>query len=312
MKYTHIARYVAETPWAILPSKMADLLSVLAFRAAGHEFTPAEIQARIGGGSEPAGSSKRGAVAVIPIRGVIAHRMSGMEETSGGTSCEGIARMFRAALEDDSVGTIVFDCDSPGGTVTGVAELADEIFAAREQKRIVAVANGLMASAAYHLGSQAHEIVSIPSGIVGSIGVFAVHQDLTKALEQEGIAVTVISAGKYKTERLPFQPLSAEAKVELQGQVDAAYAIFTKAVARGRGVSASDVKTGYGEGRALTGPEAKKAGLVDRIETFDGVLGRLVGRKAPAGMRAESEEGALVAAAVTDEDAERLRRLWLL
>ena len=48
MKYSHIARYVSETLWAITPDKMAELLAVLAYRAAGHEFTPDEIRARIG------------------------------------------------------------------------------------------------------------------------------------------------------------------------------------------------------------------------------------------------------------------------
>ena len=302
MKYSQIVRYVASQLWAMDVDKMQTMLVVLAFRAAGHEFTAAEIQARIGDGQQASSSSKRGNVAVIPIRGVIAHRMSGMEDSSGGTSCEGIARMFRAAMADESVGTIVFDVDSPGGTVTGVAELAAEIFAARDSKKIVAVANGLMASAAYHLASQAHEIVTIPSGLVGSIGVFTVHQDLSAALEKEGIDVTVISAGKYKTERNPFQPLSDEAKAVLQDQVDAAYSTFVKDVARGRGVSVADVKTGYGEGRALTGPDAKKAGLVDRVDTFDGVIGRLVGRKPSVGMRAEMDAPALAADGETHAD----------
>jgi len=120
MKYEHIARYVAETLWAIQPSKMAALLSVLAYRAAGHEFTAEEIQARIGDGNGAAETAKRGNVAIIPIRGVIAHRMGAMDDSSGGTSCERISSMLRQVVADESVGTIVFDVDSPGGSVTGM------------------------------------------------------------------------------------------------------------------------------------------------------------------------------------------------
>lgn len=300
MKYMHIARYVADTPWAILPAKMAEILGVLAYRAAGHTFTPDEIRARLNasdGEFEPLMAS-RGAVAVIPIRGVIAHRMSSMEESSGGASTEGIAKMLRAAMSDASIGTIVLDVDSPGGTVTGVAELASELFAMRGKgKKIIAQVNGMAASAAYWLAAQADEIVSLPSGMAGSIGVFMAHEDLSKALQQQGINVTLISAGKYKTEGNPFEPLSDEAKAVKQAQVDAAYAQFVQDVARGRGVSASEVRTGYGEGRTLSAKDAKAAGLIDRIATMDETVGRLVGRKAAASaMRSTADESAMRAA----------------
>src|SRR6185295_13746673 len=76
MKYTRIAAYVSDTLWALHPSKLGEIVALLAFRAAGHEYTDAEIAARIGD-PRPRGSgaTSRGAVAVIPIRGVIAHRI---------------------------------------------------------------------------------------------------------------------------------------------------------------------------------------------------------------------------------------------
>jgi len=319
MKYARIAQYVADTPWAILPAKMTEIVGVLAYRAAGHEFTREEIEARIGSGSGPQGATRTdgGAVAVIPIRGVIAHRMSAMEDSSGGTSAEGIGRMLRAAMADQSVGTILLDIDSPGGTVTGVSELAAELFAMRGQgKKIVAQVNGMAASAAYWLAAQADEIVSLPSGVAGSIGVFMAHKSLAKALEQEGIDVTLISAGKYKVEGNPFQALTEEAKAVMQAEVDAAYAQFVKDVARGRGVSPADVRNGYGEGRALTAKDAKAAGLIDKIATMDETIGRLVGRKHGAGMRAEAFSEEQVAEAfdvpVATFDADRAARLRLL
>jgi signal peptide peptidase SppA len=317
VKYLHIARYVAETPWAILPSKMEEILDVLAFRAAGHVFSQEEIQARLGA-TRPATPSRSGAVAVIPIRGTIAHRMSGMEQSSGGVSTESISAMLREALADEQVGTIVFDVDSPGGTVTGLQTLASEIFAARGQKRMIAVANSLMASAAYHIASQADEIVGIPDALVGSIGVFAAHQDLSAMLEKEGVKVTLISAGKFKTEGNPFEPLSDDAKAVMQARVDDAYATFVKDVARGRGVAVSDVRNGYGQGRALSAKDAKAAGLIDRIGTMEDTLSRLVGRKAAGGLRAESEAPEIAAVADVGEVADfsdeedRARRLRML
>lgn len=311
MKYAHIARYMASTAWAILPSKMEEMLAVLAFRAAGHEFNAEEIQARIGDVEAPK-ASKQGAVALIPLRGVIAHRMGSMEDSSGGMSAERFAAMIRSAAADPNVSSILIDVDSPGGTVSGLVEAADAVFEAREQKRIVAIANSKMASAAYWLASQAHEIVAIPSAFdraIGSIGVFTVHQDLSAALEKEGVKVTLIKAGQHKAEGNPFEPLSDEMKAEIQASVDATYAAFVKAVARGRGVSPADVRKGYGEGRALSAVDAKAAGLIDRIATMDETIGRMVGRKATVvGMRAEDEQPAM-AAASTDDMAARLRLL---
>jgi signal peptide peptidase SppA len=300
MKYAHVLSYIAQTPWAILDEKMSEILAVVAHRAAGHTFTPEEIRARIGG--EPPEApvpSQRGAVAVLPLRGVIAHRMGGMDEMSGGMSAERFTSMIRSAAADPGISSIVIDVDSPGGTVAGVSEAADAVFQAREQKRIVAVANATMASAAYWIASQAHELVAVPSALdrsIGSIGVFTVHQDLSAHLEKEGVKVTLIKAGKHKAEANPFEPLSEELKAEIQASVDAAYGAFVKAVARGRGVSVADVKGGYGEGRALSAADAKAAGLIDRIASMDDVIGKLAGRRSAAGMRAEGDELEMTAA----------------
>lgn len=291
MKYSHIVSYVASTLWAIEPAKLSEIVGVLAFRAAGHEFSAEEIQARIGAGPSAGGASKRGAVAVIPVRGTIANRGGGMDDSSGGTSCERIGAMIDQCADDPGIGTILYDFDTPGGTVPGVMELAAKMFALRGQKTQIAMVNGMAASAGYWLASQCDEIVSTPSGTSGSIGVYSAHQDLSKALENEGISVKVFSAGKYKVEGLPFGPLSEEAQAFRQSSVDDAYALFVKGVAQGRGVSQASVRDGYGEGRALSSKDALKAGLIDSIGTMDETISRLVGGgKAPAGMRAENHE----------------------
>jgi signal peptide peptidase SppA len=291
MKYAHIIAYVRNTIWAIAPEKWHELLSVLAFRAAGHEFTADEIKARIGDGQGSPPSFTPAAVAVIPIRGVLANRMSGMEESSGGASAEKVGAMIAAVAADPNIKTICYDIDSPGGTVPGIQELAAQMFALRGQKKQIAQVNDMACSAAYWLASQCDEIVSIPSGTVGSIGVFCAHEDLSAALDKEGIKVTLISAGKHKTSGNPFEPLSDEERAVLQTRVDDAYGQFVKDVARGRGVTPADVRHGYGEGRALGAKDAKAAGLIDRIATMDETLARLTGRKtATEGMRAEADE----------------------
>jgi len=299
MKYARIIGYVAGTLWAITPGKWRELLGVLAFRAAGHECTAEEIHARIGGDdNEGPRLSTQNQVAVIPIRGVLAHRMGSMEESSGGASAEHIGAMLAQVAADDSIKTIVYDIDSPGGTVPGIPELAAQMFALRGVKRQVAQVNDMAASAAYWLASQADEIVSVPSGSVGSIGVFSAHEDLSAALEKEGIKMTLISAGKYKVAGSPFEPLSDEERAVIQARVDDAYGQFVKDVARGRGVTPAAVRGGFGEGRMLDAKAAKAAGMIDRTGTMDETLARLTARSTRAsagGMRGEDEAPAVVA-----------------
>lgn len=319
MKYIHVLAYVAQTPWAILESKMDDLLEVLAYRAAGHVFTAEEIQARLGPPAPSAAPNAGEGVAIIPLRGVIAHRMGSMSESSGGMSAERFTAMMQQAAADPRVAAILIDVDSPGGTIPGVLEAADAVYQARETKKVVAIANSVMASAAYWIASQAHELVAIPSALdpsIGAIGAFMVHQDVSAALEKEGIKTTVIKAGKFKAEGL-FEPLSDDRRASLQAVVDGAYAQFVKAVARGRGVAPADVRGGYGEGRALTASDALRAGLIDRIATMDETIARLASPQARARIgnteaRASSEvEVAAAPAAIASEADDRVRRVRL-
>lgn len=283
------------TPWAILPDKLGTIADVIAFQSAGGSLTAEEIRARIGETDKRMPSQGAG-VAVLPLHGVVGHRMSQMDDISGGISTEKFAGWFRAAMSDPAVGAIVLDIDSPGGTVAGVQELAELIFAARGQKPVVAIANAMAASAAYWIASAAEEVWVTPSGDVGSIGVFAMHRDLSKAMEREGISTTVIKAGKFKAEGLPHEALSAEAREAMQERVDAMFQTFLASVARFRGVDTDRVESHFGEGRLVSATKAKRAGMVDRVGTMDTLLGKLSGGGSKGKLRADALEPVIVMA----------------
>lgn len=271
----HVIRAALATPWAIQPEKLQAIAEVLARHANGVRLSAEEIQVRIGGGK---GDPVQGAgVAVLPLYGIIGHRMGQVQNISGpgGTSTEQFGQWFDAALGDPGIGAIVLDIDSPGGGVGGVLELADKIFRARGEKPIIAIANSLAASAAYWIATAADELWVTPSGDVGSIGVYALHQDLSAALADEGITNTLISAGKYKVEGNPYEPLSDEARSAMQERVDEFYTTFTKAVATYRGVTLKDVQSGFGEGRIVTARKAVQLGMADKVGALDTLLSRL-------------------------------------
>lgn len=270
--------------WALLPSKLAALSEIVHRHEAGVKLTAEEVQARIGSRPQP-GQTQAGAVAVLPLFGTIFPRANLMTETSGATSAERWGAKFRAALADTNVGAIVIDVDSPGGAVQGIDELGAEIYKARGAKPIVAVANHLAASAAYWLATAADELVVAPSGEVGSIGVFAAHEDISRAEDAGGVKTTLISAGKYKVEGNPYEPLSEEARAAIQARVDEFYGMFTRAVARNRGVSADAVRDGFGEGRVVGARDAVRLGMADRVATLDEVIAgmqRRAARRSPA------------------------------
>jgi len=273
-------RAAISSPWAILPGYLVTIRNVVARHAGLTEIEGADLTAdeRVTLAHDAAKHRPRragaGAIAVLNLFGVIAQRMNMIMQSSGGTSTELFAAAFRQAVDDPKIGAIILNVDSPGGNVSGVGELAAAIFNARGDKPIIAVANSLAASAAYWIASAADELVVTPSGTVGSIGVIALHENIEGALEQAGTKVTMISAGKFKTEGHPFGPLDDEAIAAIQESVDDFYDQFVDSVARHRGVRAGTVRNGFAQGRLATAKRAVDFGMADRVATFDETLAR--------------------------------------
>jgi signal peptide peptidase SppA len=271
----YLLQALAQTPWAMLPEKLAEIVEVVRLRVAGVTLTPEAVQERLGAARRPPAAEGPPGIQVLPLYGVMAQRMNLFMAISGGTSTTMFAAAFRQAVQDARVGAIVLDVDSPGGSVFGVQELADVVYEARGKKRVVAVANSMAASASYWVASQADELVVTPGGEVGSIGVFAVHEDISKMAEMEGVKVSYISAGKYKVEGNPFEPLGDEARGYIQRRVDDYYDLFVRSVARGRNVLQREVREGFGQGRMVGASRAVATQMADRVEPLDATIARL-------------------------------------
>lgn len=261
------------------PSLWAMLAALPARIEAGLQVEPARA-ARV----RLASKGGAGSVAVIPIHGVIEQRGGFMSMFFGGVSCDMLLDQLRTAVNDPAVGAIVLDVDSPGGDVSGVDELAQEIYNASKQKPITAVSNCLCASAAYYLASQASELMASPSSLTGSIGVYTTHVDYSRACDAQGVTVSLIHYGENKTEGNPYEPLSDPAREHMQQMVDTFGQAFEKAVGRGRKVKADDVHKKFGQGRVFDAKKAVSLGMVDRVGTLDDALGKH-GAARPSGMR---------------------------
>lgn len=235
--------------------------------------------------------SRSGKVAVVGVYGFIQQRSAFLQRLFGGVSTDDTGEVIDRLVGDSTVEQIVLDVDSPGGEVAGVQVLADKIYAARQQKNIFAIANSLMASAAYWIGSQASEVWMAPGSEAGSIGVYSLHTDLSEIDKAMGVKRTFIRAGKFKAGGNPYEPLDEEVKAHLQSQINSFYDEFTGAVARGRDVRQSAVRNGFGEGLTLLDKAAVAEGMADRTGTLQELLASLgVKDSSSASRRAEADE----------------------
>jgi len=289
---------VAGRPWAIQAEIAFHIRGLLAKEGIAGLRHLAELKSGVHAFDEdrPRAASRQafmdtgGTVAVIPVIGTLTQRgdMIGSAQTR---STAEIAAEVRAAAAEPSVDGILLEIDSPGGEVFGIPEAWASIRESGRMKPVVAHANSIAASAALYLASAANEFWITPSGEAGSVGVYALHVDMGKALESMGEAWDFIVASKspYKIEGNPSGPLTDEARGYLQRNIDRYMGMFLRDLARGRGVSEKRVEADFGGGRMLNPAQAVAVGMADGVASFDQAVRRSadLGRHRGGGPRAD-------------------------
>ena len=261
----HLASRLFGTPLLVHRAKLDVILAVLGDRL--NIQPPAADLALPGPRNMPSGTP---GIAVIPVHGTLVKRTAGLDAASGLTSYTEIAAMLDSALADPQVAGILLDIDSPGGEASGSFELARRVREASAVKPVWAVANDSAYSAAYAIGSAANRLIVSETGGVGSIGVIALHIDQSVKDANDGYRYTAVTAGTHKNDFSPHQPLTDEAKAELQAEVDRLYGLFVDHVASMRTLSSDDVRST--EAGLYFGANAIAAGLADAVGTFESAL----------------------------------------
>lgn len=230
--------------------------------------------------------SRAGKVAVIPLVG-------GMSKNSSFSFWGGYTRGtlqvcadIRAANADPDVTGIVMYVDSPGGTVDGTHLLSEEV--RLSAKPIVVVVSGMCCSAAMWAVAYAFKIYTTsPQDYVGSIGVYTMHGDFSKMLEEYGIKYTVITA-TGSTDKVigdPYNPLKPEDEEKIRAKLDVVRADFVTVVKRGRAGKIADADKATNTlwtGAVFCSKEAKTLGLTDGTATMEAAIleAHRAGRKA--------------------------------
>lgn len=212
-------------------------------------------------------------VAVIPIEGTLVHKGTYVGMSSGRTSYEGLQAQIRRAGTSSSIRGVVFEVDSFGGEAAGAFETAKMIRELSEVKPTLAILTDNAASSAFLLAAGARQIVMPAQGRVGSIGVMVIHLDLSQKLENDGVKVTLLTAGAHKEDLSPFRPLPEDQANKIRRDIELTRQDFAQAVGRGRGARFTAQQALDTEADVFRGDAAAGLGLVDAVgnpnETFD-------------------------------------------
>lgn len=307
---------VAGRPWAIRADIVEHVRGVLAREGFAGLRSFAELKAGVhafdgdDGGPRAARPQQRstagGVIALIPVIGTLTQRGDVINSVAT-RSTASVAAEVQSAAADAAVAAIVLEVDSPGGEVFGVPEAWSAIREAAAVKPVIAVANSMAASAALYLASAATELWVTPSGTVGSVGVYTLHVDASKAIADAGESWTFIVADEspFKVEANPAGPLSGDAQAKLQAEVNRYMDMFVRDLARGRGVARDSVRKDFGKGRMLSPEEAVAVKMADQVGTLEQAVRR-------AAQLAREARSAAPAAGGADERiaaAARLRSL---
>lgn len=206
-----------------------------------------------------------GNVAVLEIEGSLVAKGKWTGAYSGMTSYEGINAQVTDLRRDDSVRGVVMEVDSFGGEVAGAFDCADQIAALAVEKPVIAILTDHACSAGYLLASAARSIIVPRSGMVGSIGVISMHVDVSRALDEAGLTVTILTGGKNKGDGTPYAPLPKETADKFRAEMEMLREIFAETVGRYRGDRLGKEKALATEAETFTGQAAVDAGLADAV-----------------------------------------------
>ncbi len=193
-------------------------------------------------------------VGVVEIKGVIADPEATLK----------VLRDFRYNKE---IKAVVVRINSPGGAVGASQELYEEIRMLDKKKPVVASLGTVAASGGYYTAIGARYIVADPGTVTGSIGVIAKIPNIKGLMKKLGIKTTVVKCGSFKDMGSITRDMTKEERALLHGVMEDVHQQFIMAVAKSRKLPEKQVSA-IADGRIMTGNQALKAKLVDKLGNF--------------------------------------------
>ena len=209
----------------------------------------------------PFGIGRGSGVAVVEMHGVIGSQIRPASYT----------RIFETVARSKSYRALLLDIDSPGGSASASETLHRSIERVAEVKPVVAYVRGIGASGGYYLCCAASQVFTLPTALVGSIGVLYLRPVLEQLLGRAGVEFSIFKGGKYKDMTGFWRSPTSEEAERLQGLIDEIYDNFVQVVAKGRSMTEEAVRE-LATGEVMTGQRGLEAGLVDQIGDYTDAL----------------------------------------
>ncbi len=182
---------------------------------------------------------------------------------------DNIVDAIRKARKNKNVKAIVMRVNSPGGSALISDIIWNEVELAKAEKPFVVSYGKYAASGGYYISCGADKIISEPTTLTGSIGVFSIIPNMQKFFDKKlGITFDGVKTGKYSDFVTASRSLTTGEKAILQKQVNTVYKTFVNLVVAGRKMTFDEVNN-IGQGRVWTGIQAVELGLVDEIGGLD-------------------------------------------
>ena len=273
MKHPKILAEIERTHWAIALPALEGLLRAAERELTAedyklfHQLDEAKREALVSDLGERMPETRsahvNGKTGILMIDGPIIPRASSLTDASGLVSIEGLTKDFQALENDEKIQHIVMLFDSPGGAVAGISDFAQMV--RMSSKLVTSFVFGQALSAAYWIASAADRIVSVDTGLVGSIGIVLTHN-----LEADGE-----TKREFISSQSPLKhadPGTKEGRESLQQIADDLGDVFVSAVAGNRDTDKDTVLKKYGKGATVVAGRALKAGMIDEIQSLESIL----------------------------------------
>jgi len=212
---------------------------------------------------EGRGSDK---ILLIPIHGIITDSPKERILAQSPSMVENVVSQLRKAEQDNRIKAVLFEINSPGGTITASDILYHEIssFKERTGKKVAVSLMDIATSGAYYVSLPADMITAHPTTLTGSVGVLFLQPKMVGLMEKLGLSVDVTKFGKNKDMATPFRDSTEDEQRVLQKLVDDMGERFISLVQKHR-KPAPKALAEISTARILLADEALQLGLVDKV-----------------------------------------------
>lgn len=220
----------------------------------------------------PQNTGKKEKIAVYYAFGDIVENPSSMNfsEIASKKVCKDLAEL----ANDNQIKAVVIRINSGGGSAYASEQIWHSIQTLKSKKPVIISMGGMAASGGYYMACAGNEIVTLPSTLTGSIGIFGMIPDMSNLLKDKlGLNFDAVKTNRHADFGTLSRPFNPEETALMQKYIENGYQLFLKRVSEGRGLSLKQTAQ-LAEGRVWTGAQALKNGLADRTGSLQTALER--------------------------------------